>query len=186
MLEKIARIPVDRELTLRVVESADAQPLFRTIEANRAHLRRWLPWVEHTPTVREVEEFIADSVAQLEAETGTVYLILHRDEIAGVLSLYRLDWANRRTEIGYWLAAPLQGHGIMTRSCRALLRVCFELLALHRATIYCATGNHRSRSVAERLGFDREGVMKQAEWLNDHFEDLVVYGLVAPEWKKLR
>ena len=49
--------------------------------------------------------------------------------------------------------------------------------------ILCATGNTRSRAIPERLGFTQEGIIRQAERFNDHYNDLVVYGMLASEWK---
>ena len=49
--------------------------------------------------------------------------------------------------------------------------------------IRCYQENFKSRAIPERLGFTPEGVIWQAEWLYDHFEDDVVYGFLAPEWQ---
>ena len=50
--------------------------------------------------------------------------------------------------------------------------------------IHCAVGNRRSRAIPERLGFTQEGIARDAEWLYDHYVDLVTYSLLAPEWSK--
>jgi ribosomal-protein-serine acetyltransferase len=84
--------------------------------------------------------------------------------------------------IGYWLAAPWQGKGIMTTACAALIDHAFKELKLHRVEIRCATGNARSRAIPERLGFVKEGVIRQGEWVNDRFLDLAVYGMLATDW----
>jgi ribosomal-protein-serine acetyltransferase len=93
-----------------------------------------------------------------------------------------IDWQNRRTEIGYWLAPPFQGRGVMTKTCRFLVAYAFAELNLNRVEILCAVENLRSRAVPERLGFREEGVLRQAEWVRDHFNDLVVYAMLAEEW----
>ena len=72
----------------------------------------------------------------------------------------------------------------MTESCKAMTTYGFEALKLHRIEIRCATGNLKSRAIPERLGFVKEGVLRDGEWLYDHFVDLVVYSVVAPDWKK--
>jgi ribosomal-protein-serine acetyltransferase len=50
-------------------------------------------------------------------------------------------------------------------------------------SIYCGVENRRSRAVAERLGFQQEGIHRDAEWINDRFIDLVCYAMLAPDWK---
>lgn len=43
--------------------------------------------------------------------------------------------------------------------------------------------NLRSRRIPERLGFTQEGVLRQVRWRKDHFDDHVVYGMLASEWR---
>ena len=96
--------------------------------------------------------------------------------------LHRIDWANRRTGVGYWIAETHQGQGIVTRACAALVDSAFGELGLNHVEIACASGNSRSCAIPERLGFVREAVVRQREWLYDHFVDRVVYGMLASEW----
>lgn len=91
---------------------------------------------------------------------------------------------NKSTSIGYWLAEDAQGSGIMTKSCEAYIDHAFRDLDLHRIEIRCAVANARSRAVPERLGFASEGLIREAEWLNDRFVDHVLYGLLSGEWKQ--
>jgi ribosomal-protein-serine acetyltransferase len=85
-------------------------------------------------------------------------------------------------EIGYWLAAPFQGRGIMTRACRAMVAYAFDTLRLQKVVIRCALGNTRSCAIPQRLGFKHEGIARQAEWLYDHFVDLNLFGMLASNW----
>jgi ribosomal-protein-serine acetyltransferase len=71
----------------------------------------------------------------------------------------------------------------MTNSCRVLVAHAFEELNLNRVEMQCAVENRRSRRIPERLGFRQEGTLLQAEWMHDHFNDLVVYALLASEWR---
>ena len=104
----------------------------------------------------------------------------------GLLATRPIDWENRTTEVGYWLGEEHQGKGLVTAACRALVDHAFGELGLNRVVISCATENKRSCAIPERLGFRREGVQRQAEWLYDHFVDHVVYAIVASEWQRQR
>jgi len=70
----------------------------------------------------------------------------------------------------------------MTRATRALVDHGFGDLELHRIVVRCGTGNRASRAIPERLGFTLEGTLREAEWVNDHFNDLVVYAMLCHEW----
>lgn len=103
--------------------------------------------------------------------------------MAGQIEYNYLDWVNRKTEIGYWLGASYQGKGLVTKSCRVLIDYAFNELKLNRVEMQCGAENARSRKIPENLGFREEGVIRQAQWLHDHFVDLVIYGMLAGEWR---
>ena len=92
-----------------------------------------------------------------------------------------VDWANRSTALSYWLDEAHQGKGIMTESCRAVVSYAFTAWKLNRVTIQCATLNARSRAIPERLGFKFEGIVREAEWLHDHFVDHALYSLLRSD-----
>jgi len=64
-----------------------------------------------------------------------------------------------------------------------MLDYLFEELGLHRVEIRCGTGNTRSCAIPERLGFTREGLLREAEWVNDRWLDLLVWGMLEVEWR---
>ena len=173
---------VDGEVALALLEEQDAAGLFRLIEENRAYLRRYLPWLDQNTRPDHTAAFIRASLQQFAARDGLACGIRFRGELAGVAGLHRIDWPNRRTSIGYWLAEAHQGKGVVTRACAGLLDYVFGELGLHHAEIACAPGNARSCAIPERLGFVREATLRQREWLYDQFVDHVVYGMLASEW----
>lgn len=173
---------VDDHLELRALELRHATPLFRLTDANRAHLREWLPWLDTTRSVRDTRTFIRDSREALAEMTMMQTGIWERDELIGAIGLNRIEPINRRAHIGYWIARTHEGRGIVTRACLRLIRFGFEHLDLNKIEIMCEPRNLRSRAVPERLQFVEEGTIREAQWLNDRFVDLVVYGMLASEW----
>ena len=169
-------------VVLRMFDGRHAEALFRLTERNREHLRPWMPWVDQVRTSMDSAAFIQSGLQQFAHDNGFQAGIWLRDELAGAIGYHYWHWGNRRTELGYWLGADYQGQGLMTRACRALTGYAFAELGLQRVEIQCATTNRPSRAVPERLGFVEEGVRRQAEWLHDHFVDLVVYSMLRDEW----
>ena len=178
-----ARIRVDDEVELRLLREAHAEALFTLTDRNREYLRRWLPWVEGTGVVKATANFIRNGRDQLRRNDGLHTGIWYRGGLVGVAGYHYWNWTSRKTEIGYWLAAPLQGKGIVTRACAALVDYAFRNLGLNRIEIRTATGNARSRAVAERLGFTQEGILREAEWSAEGVVDQVVYGLLRRDWE---
>lgn len=175
---------ISPDLSLEVLELRHANDLYRLTDANREHLRQWLPWVDDMKSVNDTRAFIQTTRRQLLGNNGFQTVVRYRGELVGAVGHHGVNWNNRCTSIGYWLARDAQGEGIMTQSCRVYLEHAFTELAIHRVEIRCAVANSRSRAIPERLGFRSEGVVRDAEWLYDHFVDHVIYGLLAPEWKQ--
>jgi ribosomal-protein-serine acetyltransferase len=178
------RIDLPGGARLRPLEESDAGELFALTDRNRAHLEPWLPWVPLTTSPDDTLQFIRATRRQLEDDEGMQLGLVDADgAIAGVAGFHRFDWPNRATTIGYWLAADRQGRGLMTEAVRALVAHAFDERGLHRVEIAAAVDNVRSRAIPERLGFRQEGVRREAERHGERYLDLVVYALLAPEWR---
>lgn len=172
------------ELQLRDLSESHAPKLFELLEANRASLREWLPWLDGQQSVQDSIQFIRMARIQSDRQESLSVGIWHRGELCGVMGFHRFDWANKATMVGYWLASGFRGKGIMTEACRAFVDYGFNKLHLHRIEIRCAPGNLKSRAIPERLGFTKEATLRESEWLYDHYVDLIVYSMLAPDWKK--
>ena len=170
-------------IELRLFDYPDTETLFRIVDRNRDYLREWLPWVDRTRGLADIHEFIARVRAQFENNQGPQCGIWIDGELAGGIGCHPIDYNNRNCSIGYWIEQARRGQGIVTRCSSAMLDYLFGVLGLHRVVIQCGTGNHRSCAIPQRLGFTREGVARQAEWVNDRWVDLVVWSMLAGEWK---
>jgi len=175
---------IDDETELRLIEPQHAEALNALVELNFAHIREWSAWLKSERSIETTRAFIKRNLARMAEDNGYAVAIWHRGEMAGQIEYNYIDRANHVTEIGYWLGASFQGRGLVTRSCRALINYAFSELGLNRVEMRCAVENRRSRGIPGRLGFRQEGVLLQAEWMHDHFHDLVVYAMLASEWRE--
>lgn len=173
---------IDDELRLRSLCEDDAETLFRVVDGNRAHLREWLPWLDANTTSKDSLAFIQATLRQEAANQGFTCAVEFRGRIVGVAGYHPIRWDNKSVEIGYWLAREAVGHGIMTKCCRVLISHAFAVYGLNRIQIPAAVGNRRSRAIPERLGFTLEGVIRDAEWLYDHFVDHAMYSVLKRDW----
>ena len=174
---------VDDSVVLRQIAESDAEVLMALIDLNRSSLREWLPWVDFTTDIRHVVRFIGRSIAQAADDNGLTFGIVCDGVLAGVLGQDHVDSLNRKTELGYWLDPEHRGRGIVTRSTARLTDYAFTDQDCNRVVLHCAVGNVKSRAVAERLGFVQEGILREAEWLNEHYVDLVVYSMLKSQWE---
>lgn len=177
------KLNLDGEITLKVLEESEAKELFQLTDQSREQLRMWLPWVDMTTNVSDTKTFIQLGLDAYHARRGLNCGIHYNGKLVGVVGYNLLDWPNRTGQIGYWLGKKYVGQGLMTRSVRGIINYGFYELDLNRIEIRVATENERSRAIPERLGFKKEGVLREAEWLYDHFVDHVVYGMLRSEWR---
>ncbi len=169
---------------LRLLEYQHAEELFALMGQSREFLRQWLPEWDAQKSLDDCKALIKSSLQQLTANGGFTLGIWWKGCLAGIIGAGNIDWENRSTLIGYWLGESYQGKGLMTGACRAMIDYLFFELKLHRIEIRCATSNPKSCAVPKRLGFSKEGVLRQAQAVDDHFLDTEVYGLLAEDWNR--
>ena len=176
---------LDEKTELHLLEERHADELFAAIEANRAHLERWLPWVGNVRDVADSRRYIIGALQQFADGNGMAVAIRHHGALAGVINLHFVDRYSGRTSIGYWLGEDFEGRGLVTKACARLVEHAFGPLGLNRVEIRCAADNAKSRAIPERLGFKEEGTLRQTERVGDRLVDHVVYGMLADEWSGL-
>lgn len=174
-------LPLSGSARLRLLEESDAGELHTLIEDNRAELARWLPWAA-AQTPQDTLAFIRRTREQLTANDGFQVAVVCGEEIAGVIGYHRVDWVNRSTSLGYWLGERHRRQGTMTAAARMLTDHALATWELNRVEIRAAVENHRSRAVPERLGFREEGILRDAERVDERFLDYVVYSMLRLDW----
>ncbi|PXF32229.1 hypothetical protein WH50_05755 [Pokkaliibacter plantistimulans] len=173
---------VDDDLSLGLCLPDMAIPLFALIDSQRAYLRQWLPWVDDTHSSDDTLAFLRQQLQLLAEREAMSLTILYQGQLAGCLGLQQVDWRLQSAKIGYWLAEPYQGKGIMQRCLSHLLALAFEEWQLAKLEIRVASSNLRSRRLPEALGFRHEGTLRRAERLQHDYVDHELYGLLHEEW----
>jgi ribosomal-protein-serine acetyltransferase len=179
------QLRVNEGVELRQFELADAEPCFESVDRNRASLREWLPWVDRTHSPADILDFLRKrAIPQYQARNGPSCGIWVGGQFAGSLGCHPIDWPNRSCALGYWLDERFRGRGLMTDCCAAFTDYLFRELKLHRIAVRCATGNHRSCAIPQRLGFRQEGIELEAEWVGGRWVDLLNWGILEHEWRR--
>ena len=168
-------------LRLRPFTDEDADPLY-ALHTNAHALRYWdsPPWTERA----RAERFIAASRQMAEEGTGARLAIdrVADDAFIGWSSLTRWDRVHRSASLGYCLTDAAWGHGYATEAAHRLLQWAFDTLDLNRVQAEADTRNVASARVLEKLGFVREGTLREDCVVNGEVSDSWVYGLIRREW----
>ncbi len=173
---------VEENVSLHLARHELAAPVFDAINENRAHLRPWLPWVDGTRTFEDTKTFIEESMAHNSNGSRLTTFILYGGQLAGSLGVVSFQKDHRKCEIGYWLREDLQGRGIMTKSLSVFIDFLCKNKAMNRIEMQVIVGNKRSRGVPVRLGFQHEGILRQAVRMYDAFHDVELFSLLKEDW----
>ncbi len=181
------RHKIDEEVSLRMFNEDDAEEFYNLTISSKEYLREWLGWLDYVESVEDTAQNIKSRLQEYIENRGypKSFAIIYRGKIVGTIGFNDINRASKIGEVGYWLAEQFQGNGIMTKALNALIDYGFEELGLNRIQIKVAVENKKSRAQPERLGFTQEGIIRQAEWLYDHYVDHVLYGLLVNEWKEI-
>lgn len=168
-------------LTLRYPRAGDADALFelgRDREVTRFF--SWGPYAE----ADEARAWV-DSTGAARRSGRRLELVVTDagDQPVGVTGLSELSPRDRRAVVGTWLGRPHWGTGANAESKALLLHLAFAVVGLERATALVNPENVRSMAALERLGFVREGLLRDWHRHPSGVRDCAVLGLLRSEWE---
>ncbi len=169
-------------LTLRFLNEADITAAYE-IFSHPEVMRYWSypAWTERSQAqewlINVQEGYRTGNALQLGVERNADHILI------GTCTLYQFHVASRRAEIGYALGRPYWGSGYMHEALQMLLRYAFETLNLNRLEADIDPRNLASASVLERLGFVKEGLLRERWIVNEEVSDTALYGLLRREWQ---
>ena len=169
-------------LRLRPVTSTDADALF-ALHSSPYVLRYWdaPPWRDRD----RADRFIAACRQMAEEGSGARLVIedVCDGRFIGWCGLTRWNPDYRSASLGYCLGQTAWGHGYATEAARALLQWAFDTLDLNRVQAETDTRNVASAHVLEKLGFVREGTLREDCVVDGDVSDSWVYGLLRRDWR---
>ena len=157
-------------LFLSFWEAEDSEELLFLVDSSRESLQLWLPWVENFRSISDAYAMIDSYRVQREMGRGGALGIRRFADgalIGGVI-LQWIDWKNCSSALEYFLGSEFEGEGCATEAVGLVLDY-LQNLGIHRVEISAAVENVKSNALAKRLGFEWEGMAKDAEFLHGKY-----------------
>ncbi|QUI23291.1 GNAT family N-acetyltransferase [Vallitalea pronyensis] len=154
---------INKDLSLRLVHVLDSEEVYQLIDESRAHLKKWLTWVDLIKSVRDCRYSALKAMDQYAENNGFQCNIIYSGKIVGRIGLHGINWGDKSTSIGYWLGKKYVGRGIMTTCCDGLLKLVFNQLKLNKVYIYVDEKNTKSRAIPKRLNFKEVSIKNNAQ-----------------------
>ncbi|MCC7019056.1 MAG: GNAT family N-acetyltransferase [Ardenticatenales bacterium] len=168
-------------LSLRPLVPSDAEALFAVFSDPQV-MRYWstAPW----SSVDAAHELIAkDTAAHAAGEYIRLGIALQGTEVIfGTCTLFDFVAQSRRAELGYAMASAMWGHGYMQEALRALVAFGFDELDLNRIEADIDPRNAASARSLARLGFVKEGHLRERWIVEGEVSDSDMYGLLRSDW----
>lgn len=176
-------------LLIRKFSRRDAGSLNDAIRVSLPDLNQWLPWARTDYESGDAVAFIRDSVQAWKENRAWDYSIRFREEPArhiGNISMWTVSKTGKIAEIGYWIRSDETSRGACTEAAGAVLGEAFGRLGFHKVVMRIAIGNDASHRVAEKLGFTREGVLREELLIRGNWVDHAQWSMLDREFSTLR
>jgi ribosomal-protein-serine acetyltransferase len=176
-------------LVLQRFTRRDASTLDEAIRESLADLNQWLPWARLDYTTADTTSFIRESVQAWKEERAWDYSVRLLDDPKrhlGNISFWTVSKLGKIAEIGYWVRSTETSRGICTEAVDLLLGEAFNSLGYHKVVLRIAVGNDASDRVAEKLGFTREGVLREELLIRGNWVDHSLWSLLDREYRSAR
>ncbi|UCG62199.1 MAG: GNAT family N-acetyltransferase [Candidatus Zixiibacteriota bacterium] len=176
------RIEGDK-INLRFITKGDALSIYQ-YAADEAISR--YTHIPHPYNLDDAYDFVKLTQSDRKRKAAYHYGLENREtgQIIGMIGLIALFPMHRKAELGYWLAKPFWGRGIITEAIEKIVEFAFVTLKLHRVYAHVFPDNKASIRVLEKCGFTREGLIREGFVQRGKYVSVYMYSILEDEWAK--
>ena len=141
-----------------------------------------LKWLSDTHVVSQSEQILWFQKLQ-NSNTSRRYVVelLESKELVGVFRLDNVDVENKSAYVGLDIAVCYRRRGFAVETYNAMNLYLFCELKLNRLSLHTLVNNHAAISLYEKLGYRKEGIMREAFYKNGKFIDSFLYSLLRTD-----
>jgi RimJ/RimL family protein N-acetyltransferase len=174
---------IGTKIYLRPVEREDARQCVAWF--NHPEITRTL--LTHRPINLRAEEQFIDKALQNERDLVLGIATLASDRLIGVTGLKDIDYRNRHAGFGITIGEKEEwGKGYGTEATRLVVAHAFETLNLNRVWLHVYEYNERGIRSYEKVGFQKEGILRQETYREGRYWDTIVMAILREEWDARR
>jgi ribosomal-protein-serine acetyltransferase len=151
-------------LVLRATRGGMGAQVHAAVLESHGLLKPWMPWAQEPQDLAAAEEHCRDMEAKWRAREILDFCFHRREDgaLVGKGGLHTIDWRIPRLEIGYWIRSSCSGRGYATEATLGLVEFARGHLQARRLEITSDAANLASRRVAEKAGFELEGIRRHS------------------------
>lgn len=174
-----------KRLRLKGWDTSDIPFVFE--QFSDAFVCQYLYDAEPFTTVEEAEQLVAFFSNENNRQSNRWVIIdKSNNQRIGTCGYMFWDTTNHSIEIGYDLQQSHAQKGIMTEALTAVINLAFHEKGINRIQAITYVGNVASCKLLERLGFQKEGIVRDKHYFRGHYYDHYCYSLLKREWNALQ
>jgi RimJ/RimL family protein N-acetyltransferase len=164
LLLNVPEVIESERLTLQATRAGCGPVINAAFLESHGELKPWMPWAKERQLVDEAERHCREMQAKWHARETLDFCFVRRADGAfvGKGGLHTIDWSIPKVEIGYWIRSSCTRQGFATEATLRLVELARDTLCAHRVEITSDTRNAASRRVAEKCGFELEGIRRRS------------------------
>ncbi len=172
---KLHMHPVDTELRKWKSEDIENVAKYANNIKIANNLRNAFP---HPYTLEDAERYVSSCIANSESDQCCRAIVVAGEVVGSIGIFIKDDVYCKSAEIGYWLAEPFWGRGIMTQAIMQLCEYAFDTYDIVRIFAEPFANNSGSRRSLEKAGFTLEGILKNSVYKNGQIVDSCIYAFI--------
>ncbi|MCS7478466.1 GNAT family N-acetyltransferase [Umezawaea endophytica] len=169
---------------LRPLTPWHAQEFLTHLDRGREFVGRFVSLPDVVTDLASSRAYLRSYAEKAASDTGRIDGIWVDGALVGGVVLRTMDLTLGVAEAGCWLEPSAAGRGLVTRAVRVLVDWAVHERGVHRVEWLAAAENTASTAVARRLGFTREGVLRESYPHRGKRYDIEVWSVLAPEWRR--
>ena len=173
-------------LILRRFTAEDANSFFQNVTSD-PEVNRFLTWPLHE-AVEDTKKLLAGWVERYENPERYCWAIVLMDseEVIGTIAAPTVKNRVEAVEVTYCIGSKWWGQGIVPEALQSVMKFLFEEVQANRIEAGFDSNNPNSGRVMEKVGMQKEGILRQAGRNNQGLFDLVFYGILREDWLELQ
>jgi len=181
-MQNLPIIQIEGDLKLREIDpNSELDYFYSIIVANKNFFQSVEFSGADVNSKEQALELLLKGESAKKEGTGARFGLWQGRELLGQFNVFELKKEHRKAQVGYWLSQKYSGKGYASKALSSLVKYAFKDLVLHRLEATTAITNQSSIRLLERIGFRREGLLREAFWTCGKFVDDYLYALLATD-----
>lgn len=172
------------KVSLKIHKLSDAKRLSELL--NEKTVSVYMATMPYPYRKKDAESFIKDARDKRKKKIAYNFAIVVDGEIVGGIGIQQLDYINQLAEVGYWVGKSYRRRGYGSQAVNLVLSFAFTKIKLHKVYARVYGPNVGSGKLLKKLGFKMEGNLRKQIMVRKRWYDVMMYGLLKDEFRKLQ